>query len=129
MSQQKVDRYKENKANRAAIMKKQKVTRRLQFIVVIAVVAAAVVWFGVSVYNSTKQTETAENVYVDSEDVVTYMNDPEHYSPAEETTEEAAEETSADSAAETAEDAAVQTTSASSTSASSTSASSEEAAE
>ena len=92
MSQQKVDRYKENKANRAAIMKKQKVTRRLQFIVVIAVVAAAVVWFGVSVYNSTKQTETAENVYVDSEDVVTYMNDPEHYSPAEETTEETTEE-------------------------------------
>jgi len=91
MSQQKVDKYKQDKANRSQIMKKQKFTRRFQFIIVIAIVAAALVWFGVSVYNSTKQSEETGAVYIDSEDVVSYMNDPASWAPEEEAAEETGE--------------------------------------
>ncbi len=76
MSQQKVDHYKEQKANRQQIMKKQKAVRRIELVVVVAAVAAALVWFGVSVYNSNKAEEDTGVVYIDSKAVVDYMNDP-----------------------------------------------------
>ena len=93
MSQQKVDKYKEKKANREKIMKKEKRVRRIEFIVVIAVIAAAVVWFGVSVYNNSKAQEQTGTVYLDSKDVVDYMNDPEAYVKAQESGEDAGTET------------------------------------
>ncbi len=78
MSQKKVDKYKEEKANRQHIEKKKKTVRRVQFIVVIAIIAGALVWFGVSVYNNSKSTESAGVKYIDSKAVVDYMNDPTH---------------------------------------------------
>lgn len=50
MSQKKVDRYKEEKANRAKIMKKQKRVYRFELGAVTLVLVAMVGWFGFSVY-------------------------------------------------------------------------------
>lgn len=103
MSQQKVDKYKEKKANREKIMKKEKRIRRVEFIVIIAVIAAAVVWFGVSVYNNSKAQEQTGTVYLDSKDVVDYMNDPEAYVKAQESGEDTGTEAAEDEAVEVVE--------------------------
>jgi hypothetical protein len=50
MSQEKVDRYKKEKANRQAIMKSEKRKHIAAVTSVTAVIAALAVWFGVSVY-------------------------------------------------------------------------------
>ena len=46
MSQKKVDYYKEQKRNRAEIMRKEKRNRRLGALLAIVIVAALVGWFG-----------------------------------------------------------------------------------
>ena len=46
MSQAKVDRYKEEKANRKKIMRKEKIANRLRKCAVAVVAAALVVWIG-----------------------------------------------------------------------------------
>ncbi len=46
MSQEKVDRYKQEKANRKQIMKKQKMTNALRKCVVAAAGLLLVVWIG-----------------------------------------------------------------------------------
>ena len=51
MSQAKVDRYKEEKANRKKVMRKEKVANRLRKCAVAVVAAALVVWIGYSAYN------------------------------------------------------------------------------
>ena len=58
MSQKKVDRYKEEKANRSKIIKKEKRIAMLERVIGILVLAAAVCWIGFSVH--TKVTERAE---------------------------------------------------------------------
>ena len=50
MSQAKVDKYKEQKRNRAKIMKREKRERLFAEIMVAAVVIAIIVWAGFSVY-------------------------------------------------------------------------------
>ena len=51
MSQEKVDRYKEEKANRAKIQKKEKRTLFLEKCAIAAVCVAAISWIGYSAYN------------------------------------------------------------------------------
>ena len=46
MSQRKVDYYKEQKRNRQAIMKKEKMTKRLEIALIVIILAALLVWFG-----------------------------------------------------------------------------------
>ena len=46
MSQQKVDRYKEEKYNRQDLMKKEKLMKRVEILATIFAVAAAVIWLG-----------------------------------------------------------------------------------
>ena len=59
MSQAKVDRYKEEKKNRAKIMAKQKRDERLFKIGASVVALALVAWVGVSAYTSiTRKPET-----------------------------------------------------------------------
>ncbi len=58
MSQEKVDRYKKEKANRQAIMKKEKRKTRFSITAVFAVIIALAVWFGCSVYQNSKTVET-----------------------------------------------------------------------
>ena len=51
MSQEKVDRYKDEKANRAKIQKKEKRTLFLEKCAIAAVCVAAIGWIGYSAYN------------------------------------------------------------------------------
>ena len=50
MSQEKVDRYKEYKANKQKIWKMEKRARRLEYIPALVVAAALLGWCGFSVY-------------------------------------------------------------------------------
>lgn len=74
MSQEKVDRYKQEKANRKKIMRKQKVMNFLRKGVLTLVALALVGWLGYSaydIYESGKERVVAEVNY----DVVTnYLN-------------------------------------------------------
>lgn len=51
MSQEKVDRYKKEKANRAKIQKKEKRTLFLEKCAIAAVCVVAIGWIGYSAYN------------------------------------------------------------------------------
>lgn len=100
MSQAKVDRYKEQKANRQKIMKKEKRERMLWRIGGYAVLLVLVVWIGVSAYNSF-HVETRKFYDADTTAVDTYLSDLS----AEDTAEAADEEAAADAAeADAAED-------------------------
>lgn len=57
MSQEKVDKYKKEKANRQAIMKREKRKQILSITAVFVAIAALAVWFGVSVYQSGKASQ------------------------------------------------------------------------
>ena len=50
MSQEKVDRYKNYKANKDKILKREKHIRRLEYTAAIVVAVALVGWFGWSIY-------------------------------------------------------------------------------
>ena len=52
MSQEKVDRYKKDKANRQKIMKKEKIIRRLEIGIAAVVLIGLISWFGVAVYQN-----------------------------------------------------------------------------
>ena len=58
MSQEKVDRYKKEKANRQQIMKKEKRRLALSSTALIAAIAALGIWFGVSVYQKSQPVQT-----------------------------------------------------------------------
>jgi hypothetical protein len=64
MSQEKVDRYKKDKANRQKIMKREKLVRRLEITVAAVVLVGLISWFSVAVYrNSVAMAEdNAETV-------------------------------------------------------------------
>ena len=64
MSQEKVDRYKEYKANKQKIWKKEKRVRRLEYIAALVVVVALLGWFGFSVYQKVSDPgEQSAQVY------------------------------------------------------------------
>lgn len=59
MSQKKVDAYKEQKANRQKIVKREKRILMLEKIAGLAVCIAAVAWIGFSVYSKATDSQTA----------------------------------------------------------------------
>ena len=70
MSQAKVDRYKEEKRNRAKIMAKEKRDERLFKIGASVVALALVAWVGVSAYTSlTRKPETTASTELESFEV------------------------------------------------------------
>lgn len=76
MSQQKVDRYKKQKANRAKIQKKEKRVLFLEKLVAGLVCIAAVGWIGYSAYGViTRPDPDAEQEVVTTEMDVTPLND------------------------------------------------------
>ena len=78
MSQKKVDRYKEEKANREKIMKKQKLMHRLEMSAITLVLAAVVVWFGFSVYQKAtggSGSGSAQETILDTSAVQDYLSD------------------------------------------------------
>ncbi|MBM6802057.1 hypothetical protein H6B07_05110 [Mediterraneibacter glycyrrhizinilyticus] len=74
MSQEKVDRYKQEKANRKKIMRKQKVMNIVRKSVLTLAALALVAWLGYSaydVYDSGKERVVAE---VNYDAVTNYLN-------------------------------------------------------
>ena len=68
MSQAKVDRYKEEKANRKKVMRKEKIRK-----CAVAVVAAAlVVWIGYSAYNMYESSRPVKEAEVNYQSVDTF---------------------------------------------------------
>ena len=68
MSQAKVDRYKEEKANRKKVMRKEKIANRLRKCAVAVVAAALVVWIGYSAYNMYESSRPVKEVNYQSVD-------------------------------------------------------------
>lgn len=79
MSQRKVDEYKKQKANRQQIMKREKLRARLGVLVAAVIMIGLIGWFGVSVYQNAKASETKNKTVaattLDTSDVDTYLND------------------------------------------------------
>lgn len=77
MSQKKVDAYKEKKANREKIMKKEKMILNLEKLAGLVVCLVAVCWIGFSVYG--KVAESQENVktetVMDTSALDSYLSD------------------------------------------------------
>lgn len=73
MSQQKVDKYKEAKANRQQIIKKEKRVRRLEYTAIIVVLAAAVGWIGFSVYSKAQSSAPAKQYVMDTSAIDEYV--------------------------------------------------------
>lgn len=65
MSQEKVDRYKEEKANRKKIMKKAKIMNMVRKCVVGVVGLVLIGWIGYSAYNTYDANRPQEKVEID----------------------------------------------------------------
>lgn len=65
MSQEKVDRYKKEKANRKSIMKKEKAANVLRKCVVGLVALLLVGWVGYSAYGTYKSNKPKDSVEID----------------------------------------------------------------
>ena len=65
MSQEKVDRYKKEKANRKHIMKKEKIENAIRKCVVFAVGLLLVGWIGYSAYDVYDSGKPTEEVQID----------------------------------------------------------------
>lgn len=65
MSQEKVDRYKKEKANRKQIMRKEKMTNLLRKCVVGIVGLILVGWIGYSAYGTYESSKPKEEVQID----------------------------------------------------------------
>lgn len=74
MSQAKVDRYKEEKRNRKAIIAKEKRKHTLNMLAGGIVVVVIAGWIGVSGYNMYQASKPLETIYVDMTELDTYMN-------------------------------------------------------
>ena len=73
MSQAKVDRYKQEKADRKKIMAKEKAKKLAAKICAAAVAAAIVVWAGASFYTNYENNKPQETYYVTTDALDTYM--------------------------------------------------------
>lgn len=65
MSQEKVERYKEQKANRKKIMKREKRARFMRWTIAIVVFVLLVIGMGVSIYRTVDDAIPREEVEVD----------------------------------------------------------------
>ena len=99
MSQKKVDAYKQKKANRDKIIKKEKRILFLEKAAGVMICLAVVVWLGYSVYGKvtqqeeTKTTETGLDtisVNVDTNELSERITDPQNTPEAENEIDEAA---------------------------------------
>lgn len=73
MSQQKVDNYKKNKANREKDSRKEARTRKLELAIVCILIAAGVIWLviaGVTTYTRSHPT----TITINTEAIDTYVN-------------------------------------------------------
>lgn len=76
MSQKKVDVYKQQKANREKIMKKEKLILRLEKLAALVVCVVALCWIGYSVYGKVTegQAETKVETVMDTSALDDYLS-------------------------------------------------------
>ncbi|WP_373217127.1 hypothetical protein [Ruminococcus sp. 5_1_39BFAA] len=76
MSQKKVDIYKQQKANREKIMKKEKLILTLEKLAALVICLVAVCWIGYSVYGKVTegQTETEVETVMDTSALDDYLS-------------------------------------------------------
>ena len=105
MSQKKVDYYKEQKKNRAEIMRKEKRNRRLGITAAIVIAAALLGWFGyLLVQNARSSTDgTTQAMELDVSDMDGYLQEMDGILSGEETEEAAEGESTSEETEETAE--------------------------
>ena len=65
MSQEKVTKYKEEKANRKKTMKKEKILKTVVAVLAVLVIAAPIVWVGYSAVETIIKNQPRESVEVD----------------------------------------------------------------
>lgn len=75
MSQEKVDRYKKEKANRKETMKKEKMKHMIRRCVVSICCLAMVGWLGYSAYNVYEESRPKESVAVNYDAVTEYQSE------------------------------------------------------
>lgn len=74
MSQAKVDQYKKEKANRKAIMAKEKRNRMISKICWSVVGVVLLVWVGFSSVNFVQENRPVETIYCDTTALDSYLN-------------------------------------------------------
>ncbi|MBR2258691.1 MAG: hypothetical protein IJ899_15445 [Blautia sp.] len=76
MSQKKVDAYKQEKANREKIMKKEKAILRLEKCIAAVICAAVICWVGFSIYDKTvsEPVEEKQDTQIDTTALDDYLN-------------------------------------------------------
>lgn len=75
MSQKKVDLYKEEKANRSKIIKKEKRMQKIEQIAVSVIAIVAAGWVCFSVYNKVTEKGDEENSFVTTDVNTTALDD------------------------------------------------------
>ena len=65
MSQEKVTKYKEEKANRKKTMKKEKIVKKIVAVLAVLVIAAPIVWVGYSAVDTIIKNQPRESIEVD----------------------------------------------------------------
>lgn len=75
MSQEKVDKYKQQKANRKEIMKKEKMQHMIRRCIVAVCGLALVVWLGYSAFNVYEQNQPKDAVSVNYDAITDYQSD------------------------------------------------------
>lgn len=74
MSQEKVDRYKKEKANRKQTVARERRNRYLMRIIIIAVIAVIVVWAGYSIRSMIKASQGKTMTYINTKSIDNYLN-------------------------------------------------------
>ena len=108
MSQKKVDAYKQQKANRKEILKKEKRMLMIEKMIGIVICFAAACWVGYSVYDKVTDTSGKEIVKVDTVIDTSALND---YTSSLDTEDDSLEVETAEDAETEADAAAEETTS------------------
>ena len=119
MSQEKVDRYKKEKANREKIMRRERWITRLEVTAFVVVLAALIGWFSVAVYQNSvaekKANRTTETTTMNVTDIQNYLSETNTTSSdsTDESTDDAvdASDTSSESTVDTASDSTADSTS------------------
>lgn len=109
MSQEKVDRYKKEKANREKIMRRERWITRLEVTAFVVVLAALIGWFSMAVYQNSvaekKANRTTETTTMNVTDIQNYLTNTNTSSDSGDEDADAADDTSdtsSDSTADTA---------------------------
>ena len=101
MSQEKVDRYKKEKANREKIMRRERWITRLEVTAFVVVLATLIGWFSVAVYQNSvaekKANRTKETTTMNVTDIQNYLSETDTSSDS---TADTASDSTADSISE-----------------------------